>query len=68
VSDWISVDDRLPEFNNKVLIYDPLSYFDKVTFDYMHPEKVWDSECRRTKGRTYITHWMPLPPPPEGVK
>ena len=68
MSEWISVEDRLPLPETKVLIYDPTSYFDKITFDYMHPEKVWKSECKRTKGRTYITHWMPLPPPPEAAK
>lgn len=60
MSDWISVKDRLPKFNTKVRVYDPTSWFDKEREDFMHPEKDWESECRRTKGRTYITHWMPL--------
>jgi hypothetical protein len=65
MNDWINVEDKLPDFNTTVRVLDPTSWFDKERDDFMYPEKVWKSECRRTGGRTYITHWRPLTPTEE---
>lgn len=59
MSEWISVEDRLPEFNKKVLVYIDSKeihtdeYIDRGYAEYF---VVWHS-C--------VTHWMPLPEPPK---
>ena len=54
VQEWVSVDDRLPDVGNIVLIYSEtygvcLDSYSDDTFDYFD-----------------VTHWMPLPQPPKG--
>ena len=72
-SQWISVEDRLPEINTAVLIHDgeggeyPL-YVD-WTYKSSTGEILWYfganyDEYENTLPATY-THWMPLPPAPE---
>ena len=52
LSDWISVKDRLPEFDLNVLVF----YTDEsVSVDYLPFSED-------------VTHWQPLPNPPRGVK
>ena len=64
VQEWISVDDRLPEHGDVVVVW----------HTYMeHPFVCqWDerSDCwidnKWTFGRNTITHWCYLPKPPKG--
>ena len=54
VQEWISVDDRLPDVGNIVLIYSEtdgvcLGSYSDDTFDYFD-----------------VTHWMSIPQPPKG--
>ncbi|WP_395504763.1 DUF551 domain-containing protein [Ectopseudomonas hydrolytica] len=63
MSEWISVDDRLPEPNTPVLAY---SKSWGVFFAFRKNRNVspWlclDGDACNTK----ITHWMPKPPPPQ---
>ena len=58
VQEWISVDDRLPESFESVLV----SRDGKITIDH-HEENGWfayDFNGKRA------THWMPIPKPPKG--
>lgn len=61
MSKWINVKDRMPECQACVLVF-----FDKdseVEIGYWRPGK-----CRwelMTGGIEEVTHWMPLPEPPE---
>lgn len=52
---WISVEDKLPEYDQKVLWCwdDGLISIGRVALDEQHIEA------------GYITHWMPLPQPPK---
>lgn len=60
MSEWISVKDRLPEPNIRVLCYAP-SRFGYGDFDICI---VYGWKC--CPDRHYgVTHWMPLPEPPE---
>ena len=60
---WISVEDRLPERNKTVLVHvvgsdwdEPDSY---ISTDKLLPEGLWAIY------HLSVTHWMPLPEPPE---
>jgi len=63
---WISVKDRLPENEDVVLIYAGDEYQDVAMFsnsdfyefDWEHDG--WEHESE-------VTHWMPLPVPPEKI-
>ena len=66
MTDWISVEDRLPEADGLVLIHAPsvqegiLPYIDTAWY-----EKItgW---CLIFKWQTrQVTHWQPLPEPPK---
>ena len=53
---WISVEDRLPKRSVFVLIYRPEAVFDK------HKISRISHGC--FEGIEIVTHWMPLPQPP----
>lgn len=64
MSDWISVDDRLPKEKQDVLAYRGRIQ-DCVTVtslgeDWMYVTGEWVPEG-------WITHWMPLPEPPKYI-
>ena len=52
---WISVKNKLPEHNTYVLVTDGSE---------VHRSKVWQEFFDMGP----VTHWMPLPKPPEGEK
>jgi len=59
MSEWVSVEDRLPEGDRTVLVLVWAGHFEIGT---------WTGEywyCDRDVERLYrVTHWMPLPEPP----
>ena len=63
---WISVDERLPEKMKDVLCSDGADVF-LAHYDEMCDGSIWWQPwgLPHLEG---ITHWMPLPEPPEGVK
>lgn len=60
---WISVKDKLPEDDKLVLVYLTSNYFDllKREKDCLWHDSYGALECSDAS----ITHWMPLPEPPE---
>ena len=58
MAEWISVKDRLPMKNYRVLVYRP----EMKESDVGAVSVQFGWNCRRKK--TDITHWMPLPEPP----
>jgi hypothetical protein len=72
MSEWIDVNDRLPEpseepiecsgYSEYVLIYDGHIYLGRYYFPIR--EFVLDNE--RESVAYSVTHWMPLPTPPKG--
>jgi hypothetical protein len=74
---WISVDDRLPENDDEVLIYcstDVVQAYLKNGYwkasinvtDSMNDGYVNDRTiCKQGETFDYVTHWQPLPNPPK---
>ena len=58
-SEWISVEDRLPESSKRYLTFSSF-YMQIVTAYYSVDRRMWLGVCRAGE----ITHWQPLPPPP----
>lgn len=67
-SEWISVEDRLPEIGTRVLLcgryegkgiiaYCAIGYFDGITY-----REHWGADIN---GTAEVTHWQPLPEPPD---
>lgn len=57
MSEWIGVDDRLPDDMVYILTYRPDS-IDKVRVGQYKEKRGEFTGCYR------VTHWMPLPEPP----
>ena len=65
--EWISVKDRLPEEGVPVLVTGVVKKGDHpYLVDYIYKDDWfwWPMNYNRTRGFV-ITHWMPLPEPPE---
>lgn len=58
---WISVKDRLPEAEGMYIVYIPLTGGTIVAADYLDGHWIdWEVDLTER-----VTHWMPLPEPPE---
>lgn len=60
MKNWIRVEDKLPKNGERVLIYKD-GFYDVLTYE-------GDKFYQIAAGGTFyvtITHWMPLPEPPE---
>lgn len=66
---WIKVEDQLPENYEQVLCW-YLSSNDEYYYTigcYSHKYKMWDTDIDGNEcayGCKCVTHWMPLPKPP----
>lgn len=72
MNNWISVKDRLPENNNAVLCFTQDAVMAYQVFRYYTDnidDKFWTNEIGNDiidgPDGLYITHWQPLPGPPE---
>lgn len=66
---WISVKDRLPEDDGPVItVYhfkgNTVRYISTLSYFAFDPQPHWQHESTRL----VVTHWMPLPQPPEEGK
>lgn len=61
---WIKVSDRLPETEQRVLIF---SSYGRELVTYNPHENCWDDSDGDDYYRDieWATHWMPLPEPPK---
>lgn len=59
---WIPVSERLPEKTGLYLVYSESGYME---VDYMYSEPIVDVSTADFNSLDNVTHWMPLPTPPE---
>ena len=59
---WVSAKDRLPEKNVPVLVWEKQGF---AYVDRLEAECAWQIASTH---HAIVTHWMPLPEPPEEVK
>lgn len=62
--EWISVTDRLPE-KNRYAVLIALRWEETDIGWYDKDDKCWQSDFVNSYEDGEITHWMPLPEPPE---
>lgn len=60
---WISVEDRLPENDQKVLCFNYNGEYKVLRWNYI--DWMWNSGIEWHK-EDYVLYWMPLPQPPKG--
>ena len=71
VGKWISVKDRLPDYMGEVLVIVSGKPHENITLDGAYeiaeydPVEGWILEMWPEWGSAVVTHWMPLPEPPE---
>lgn len=66
MSEWISVEERLPDDMDAEVTVDALAYEDGVIHQAFYDKSsgVWiDTDGDELHGE--VTHWMPLPEPPK---
>ena len=64
VQEWISVTERLPEKGEEVLVFNTRENW--TGFAWLRPDETWTAlgfDFPFDLGE--VTHWMPLPQPPE---
>ena len=61
---WISVDDRLPDDNDRVIAFRP-NEAEVSAYRYC---TMWGWSVKLSLKHKGITHWMPLLQPPKGVE
>ena len=61
---WISVDERLPEKNRNYLVYAKIKIGYGVVLNGQGFER-WNGREWLVPDKCTVTHWMPLPAPPE---
>lgn len=66
--DWVSVEERLPEGQQEVLVYLPKYGSTMAVYfltDADPTRQTWFNPFWSTKRFDEVTHWMPLPQPPQ---
>ena len=65
VQEWIPVEDRLPEFGERVICTDGNTVFEQYRVEPSCVYGMWDRFGLKSPMQK-VTHWMPLPQPPKG--
>lgn len=60
--DWIKVEDKMPEVDTDVLVYDD---FNGIIMAYYDKEEGWMSPEYGLLNQEDVTHWMPIVSPSE---
>lgn len=63
-AEWVSVEDRLPEKDTRVLVYLDIKDLNPYSTPFFDTDRILDGKWVRWN--SYVTHWQPLPEPPKG--
>lgn len=64
MSNWVSIEDRLPDVDVLVLIHHTFYRVNSITTAFMHTDGDFETEGD-VVGCELVTHWQPLPEPPK---
>ena len=65
VQEWVDVKDRLPEESGMYIVTANDGHAQRVSFvQWQKKNRMWNLTGARSYWR--VTHWMPMPQPPEG--
>ncbi len=67
--EWIKFSDRLPEIGQKVIAL--MNFVDDEWVEDMatrNKDDTFEFNCFLNMNKKHLKYWMPIPPPPEGVK
>jgi len=67
MNEWISVEDKMPDVDEPVLIYYEGLYVGCASHWKAKSHFYWNfnCDCYSGSGPQCVTHWMPLPKPPK---
>lgn len=65
MSEWISIDDRLPEYGKDCLVWCVFKAAMEHNVAFLSDEEGWITTEADWNIDYAVTHWMPLPEPPK---
>lgn len=67
MSEWISMKDRQPEHDTLVITFTPPHIINIQWYWILDDGPKWSMLSRDNPLHNMITHWMPIPNPPEEI-
>ena len=65
IPEWIPCSERLPEFDEDVLVYYPPWKDNPIQIAHMQQDGIWEtSDGEFNFSAKAVTYWMPIPEPP----
>lgn len=67
MSEWVKCSERMPEEGKDVIVYDDLEQVHEGCYFQYGDRTVWEIPSYNPSyyDEVNVTHWMPLPEPPE---
>ena len=66
VNEWISIKDKMPESNQRVLCLCQAKIYEVLKWDAS--QQIWILDKSKGYFKGFVKYWMKLPEPPKGAK